>query len=69
MQCNQCHYKVDRGFPKASALGGEAGTAPLPLLENWGQVFELEIYVGMSKEISIFSQLVSPRVCPGKQDL
>lgn len=69
MQCNHYHYEVDGGFPKASALGGEAGTAPLPLLESQGRVLELETRAGVSRERSVFSRLVSLRACPGKRDL
>lgn len=64
MQCNYYGYKVDRGFLKTSTLTGRPH-----LLESWGWVFKLEIYIGMSRERTIFPQLVSLYVCPGKQDL
>lgn len=53
MQCNYYGYKVDRGFLKTSTLIGRPH-----LLERWGWVFKLEIYVGMSRERTIFPQLV-----------
>lgn len=44
MQCNQYHYKVDRGFPKGSALSGEVGTilSQLVSLRVWSGKQDLQ---------------------------
>lgn len=44
MPCNQYHYKVDRRFPKGSALGGEVGTilSQLVSLRVWSGKQDLQ---------------------------